>query len=103
MHCGTKEVKGESIYLRIGHISIDHYQLCLNVISLLRFIQRSIVPFEEFECGMKGLHTVVSSHPSLIGGTRMESKAVPSVRITRCYNENIPRNRLEYEVHEKGG
>ena len=59
-------------------------------------VQSPIVPHEELESGVKGTHKIRAPYPSLVG-----NKAVPSMRITCCYNEDIIRNGLYYEERDE--
>lgn len=84
-------------YLSARHCLVYHHHLGINVVCLLMLIQRTIVPFEELECGVKAVDIVSASYPRLASIT-VGGKTVPSMRIASCHNENILWNRLGNKI-----
>ena len=87
-----------SSYLCIGHLSVEHLHLGVDVISLLILIQGPIVPHEKAKCWVELPDIVCPPDPCLFLTVR--SKAVATMRVACSYNEHIVWDGLE---GKKGG
>ena len=82
-----------SIYLYTGHLSVEHFHLGTDVVSLLVLIQGTVVPHQKMECWVELADIVCSPDPGflqIVGG-----KAVATVGVARTHNENIVWNGLQ--------
>ncbi len=50
-------------HLRVGHVLVEHLHLGVDVLLLLIFVQRAVVPHEKSESGVELANIVHPSHP----------------------------------------
>ena len=82
-----------STHLCIGHISVEHFHLGIDIVSLLVLIQGAIVPHQEVEGWVELPNVVRTPYPGLFL-TNVGSKAVAAVWIACSHNEDIVWNGL---------
>jgi len=83
----------KSTHLCIGHISVEHLHLGIDIVSLLALIQGAIVPHQEVEGWVELSDVVRPPYPGLF--LTVGSKAVAAVRIACSHNEDIVWNGLQ--------
>ena len=82
--------------LSIGHLSVEHLHLCVDVIPLLVGAERAVVPHEEVQRGVQAADVVGASHPCLLLPTAgQRGHAVATVRVARGNDKHVVRNGLE--------
>ncbi len=54
------------LHLSIRHVQVEHFHLGVNVLLLLMFIQRAVVPHEKLESGVELADIVRPSHPFVL-------------------------------------
>ena len=82
----------EAGYLDVGHGSVTHLHLGIDIVPLLRCVQRAIVPHDQLQSRVEWADIVRSSQPSVL---LMGCQTVATVRIAGCHNKHVLRYGLK--------